>query len=61
MTTPRDTMQPAPVLGEPLPTPDPAPDCARCEETAARRAAAREAGDWARVSDCNVEIRRCTH
>jgi len=55
------TMEDAPLLGEPLPTPEPAPDCGRCEQLAARRTAAREAGDWTSVSDCNIEIRRCTH
>lgn len=54
-------MDDPPVLGEPLPTPEPAPGCARCEATAARRATARDAGDWTRVSDCNIEIRRCVH
>jgi len=54
-------MEDAPLLGEPLPTPEPAPDCGRCEQLAARRTAAREAGDWTSVSDCNIEIRRCTH
>ena len=61
MTTPRDTMDDAPVLGAPLPDAEPAPGCVTCRRWARERDAARRAGNLTRVSDCNVLIRRCTH
>ncbi|GGW26691.1 hypothetical protein GCM10010294_70880 [Streptomyces griseoloalbus] len=61
MTEPVKTMEDAPHLGDPLPTPDPAPGCGRCEQLAVQRTAARAEGDWTRVTDCNIEMRRCSH
>ncbi|MBJ6633381.1 hypothetical protein [Streptomyces sp. I5] len=55
------TMEDAPVLGTPLPDPEPAPGCGECRRWAAERAAARQAGDGTRVSDCNVQMRRHLH
>lgn len=55
------TLDDAPHLEVPLPTPEPAPGCARCTVLADRRSAARTDGNWTLVSDCNIEIRRCTH
>lgn len=57
----RTTMEPAPMLGAPLPDAEPAPGCANCTGWACRRDIARQANDFTRVSDCNVMIRRCTH
>jgi hypothetical protein len=54
-------MEPAPVLGLPMPEPEPAPGCTACERWARERSAARAADDGARVSDCNVMMRRCGH
>lgn len=61
MTTPRTGMEDAPLLHEPLPEPEPAPGCASCRNWAEQRAIARQDGDWTWVSDCNVQLRRCTH
>ncbi|GGV76500.1 hypothetical protein GCM10010294_42870 [Streptomyces griseoloalbus] len=61
MTRPRNTTDDPVHLGVPLPSPDPAPGCADCQRLARERTAAREAGDWTRVTDCNVQIRRCVH
>jgi hypothetical protein len=61
LTEPPKVMSPPPYLGAPLPAPDPAPGCAQCQRWARERTAARTAGDWTTVSDCNVRIRRCTH
>jgi len=55
------TMEAAPVLGLPLPDPEPAPGCADCQRWARQRARARKAGDFTWVSDCNVRMRRCVH
>lgn len=56
-----EDLEAAPVLGVPLPTPEPEPGCSRCDRLAEQRKAARADGNWTRVSDCNIEIRRCTH
>ncbi|PWI08314.1 hypothetical protein DIZ27_23020 [Streptomyces sp. NWU339] len=61
MTEPLNTMGDPPLLGMPLPDPAPAPGCTSCRRWARQRETARSAGDWTRVSDCNVRIRRCTH
>ena len=61
MTRRVKTMEAAPVLGLPMPEPEPAPGCKACERWARERSAARAADDGARVSDCNVMMRRCGH
>ncbi|MBL3670657.1 hypothetical protein JL475_32750 [Streptomyces sp. M2CJ-2] len=61
MTTPKDTMEAAPLLGLPLPDPAPALGCTDCQRWARQRETARTKGDGTWVSDCNVRIRRCTH
>ncbi|PWJ07906.1 hypothetical protein DKG34_10900 [Streptomyces sp. NWU49] len=61
MTKRVKTMEAAPVLGLPLPDPEPAPGCKNCQGWARRRETARAAGNWTRVSDFNVLIRRCVH
>ena len=38
--------------------PEPAPGCAACTAIAARRARAQADGDYSRVSDCNIWLRR---
>lgn len=43
--------------GFPLPRPEPPADCDFCGSLARQRAAAGEAGDLSRVSDCNVKMR----
>jgi hypothetical protein len=58
---PRKTMDEPVALGVPLPDATPAPGCTRCQKWARDRSAARTAGDWTRVSDCNILIRRCLH
>ncbi|MCO4699294.1 hypothetical protein LRR80_05388 [Streptomyces sp. RO-S4] len=55
------TMEDAPLLGVPLVDPEPAPGCSQCQRWAAERAAARQEGNGARVSDCNVRMRRHLH
>jgi len=54
-------MEDAPLLHEPLPEPEPAPGCPRCHYWNSQRSAARSVGDGARVTDCNVHIRRHPH
>ncbi|MGY0067735.1 hypothetical protein ACWZEH_13085 [Streptomyces sp. QTS137] len=61
MTEPLMSLEPAPLLGMPLPDPEPAPGCPRCRAWARERTDARGDGDWTRVSDCNVHIRRHPH
>lgn len=61
MTAPRGTMETSPVLDVPLAEPAPGPGCVECQRWARRRADARAEGDGARVSDCNVMLRRCIH
>jgi len=43
-------------LGLPDP-PEPLKDCDVCQALVQQREQARAAGDWSRVTDCNVEIR----
>ncbi|GHA14728.1 hypothetical protein ACFOOM_10945 [Streptomyces echinoruber] len=52
------TMSPEPRLGFPLQAPKPQPGCARCADLARQRAEAQTVGDYSRVSDCNVRMRR---
>ncbi|MFJ8192792.1 hypothetical protein ACIQ8D_23975 [Streptomyces sp. NPDC096094] len=54
-------MEPAPLVGMPLPDPAPSATCDVCQALARQRAAARDAGNLSRVSDCNVEIRNHPH
>ncbi|MFD5656901.1 hypothetical protein [Streptomyces hirsutus] len=61
MTEPLTTMEDPPLLGMPLPEPEPARGCRHCQYWVRQRAAARRTGDGARVSDCNVQIRRHPH
>ncbi|MEU2598443.1 hypothetical protein ABZ669_14630 [Streptomyces hirsutus] len=61
MTEPLKTMEDAPLLSLPLADPDPVPGCPRCRYWARERTDARRADDGARVSDCNVHIRRHPH
>ncbi len=56
-----EDLEEAPVLGVPMAEPDPVPNCARCHYWDRQRSAARAGGDWTRVSDCNVHIRRHPH
>jgi len=44
----------------PLPPapPEPTPGCAACADLAERRALAQAVGDYSRVSDCNIWLRR---
>ena len=49
--------EPAVLLGLPLPEPEPPADCEECQDLARQRAAAKDAGDLSRVSDCNVWMR----
>ncbi|WP_199836195.1 hypothetical protein [Streptomyces sp. NRRL F-4489] len=48
-------------LREPLPEPVPAEGCDVCGALAEQRARAHAAGDWSKVTDCNVELRRHPH
>lgn len=45
-------------LGPPPEPPAPAPGCPSCADVARRRARAQAAGDYSRVSDCNIWIGR---
>lgn len=59
MTTRRTAMSPAPHLG--LPTfepPEPVPGCGECTRLADTRLAARTAGDYTTVTDCDIRMRR---
>ncbi|UJV43797.1 hypothetical protein [Streptomyces sp. AMCC400023] len=60
MKTPTE-MDPAPVLGMPLPDPIPPADCGWCATLVKERAEARARDDGSRVSDLNIEIRHCDH
>lgn len=60
MKTPTE-MDPAPVLGLPLPEPVPPADCGVCAALVRERAEARARDDGSRVSDLNVEIRNHDH
>ncbi|MFJ9139252.1 hypothetical protein OG458_40795 [Streptomyces sp. NBC_01281] len=44
-------------LSLPLDQPEPVPRCDVCAALARQRAEAEAAGDWSKVTDCNVEIR----
>lgn len=50
----------SPPVDLPLPAvwPKPRPRCGVCGALARQRAEAAKAGDYSKVSDCNVEIRR---
>ncbi len=61
MTDPVKVMEDAPHLGMPEPDPQPVPGCPRCHYWAGQRSEARTVGDGARVSDCNVHLRRHPH
>lgn len=41
--------------------PEPAPGCGVCATWVQRRAEAQAAGDYSRVSDCNVRLRQHPH
>jgi len=46
------------LLDFPLPdAPEPLEDCGVCQALVKQREEALAAGDWSRVTDCNVEIR----
>lgn len=45
----------------PLDQPKPAPRCGVCAALVRQRAEATAAGDYSKVSDCNVEIRNHPH
>lgn len=45
----------------PLQQAEPTPRCDVCEALVHQRAEARDAGDFSKASDCNVEIRRHPH
>ncbi|WP_042170074.1 hypothetical protein [Streptomyces sp. NBRC 110035] len=61
MAEPLMTLEAAPLLGVPLPDPEPVPGCARCRYWDGQRSDARRSGDGARATDCNVHIRRHPH
>ncbi|MBC2878873.1 MULTISPECIES: hypothetical protein [Streptomyces] len=46
---------------EPVDGPAPAPGCDVCEALARQRIVARRDGDFSRVVDCDVELRRHPH
>ena len=46
------------MLQPPSVPPAPVPGCAACEDIARRRAQAQADGDYSRVSDCNIRMRR---
>jgi len=48
-------------LAMPPAPPVPVPGCAACEDIARRRARAQADGDYSRVSDCNIRMRRHHH
>ncbi|WP_411127358.1 hypothetical protein [Streptomyces sp. x-19] len=56
--TPERRLTPPVYLGVPGPEPKPAPGCDICGALADQREEARKRGDMAKVSDCNVEMKR---
>ncbi|MET7781501.1 hypothetical protein ABZU94_07215 [Streptomyces mirabilis] len=56
MTT-NTTMDPPVDLPLPLEWPTPSPRCGVCGALARQRTEAAAAGDYSKVSDCNIEIR----